>query len=66
MVPPSKCITSNMLNRNFYDNHTFFQSEYDSRMYVNMNGRVLELKQETKFQTYLGIIIFYIKVSEKV
>jgi len=44
-----------MLTRIFYDNHTFFQSEYDPNLYVNLNGKVLELKNETIFQTYLGI-----------
>jgi hypothetical protein len=53
IVPLSKYITPNMLIRSFYDNHTFYQSDYDSRMNVNLNGRVLEFKKD-QFQTFLG------------
>jgi hypothetical protein len=53
IVPLAKYITPNMLIRNFYDNHVFYQCDYDPKMYVNLNGRVLEFKNN-QFQTFLG------------
>jgi hypothetical protein len=53
IVPLSKYITPNMLTRSFYDNHTFYQCEYDHKMYINQNGKVLEFKNNS-FQTFLG------------
>jgi hypothetical protein len=42
-----------MLIRNFYDNHTFYQCEYDPNIFINLNGKVLEFKNK-QFVTYLG------------
>lgn len=53
IVPQAKYIAHNMLVRNFYDNHTFFISDYDEKMYINLNGRVLELKNN-QLNTILG------------
>lgn len=53
IVPLAKYITPNMLTRSFYDNHTFYQCEYDHKMYINLNGKVLEIKNNS-FQTFLG------------
>ena len=53
LVPPSKCITANMLTAQFYENHCFYQCEYDERTYLNLQGKVLELYNNT-FQTHLG------------
>ena len=55
MVPLPKCIPANMLIRNFYDNHTFYQCDYDENMHINLNGRVLEVKNN-QFQTYAARI----------
>jgi hypothetical protein len=53
MVPPSKYITTNMLTRSFYDNHIFFQCEYDDKMMINLNGKVIQ-SNNNQFQTFLG------------
>lgn len=53
IVPLAKFITPNMLTRSFYDNHTFYQCEYDENMYINLNGKVLELS-ENRFVSFLG------------
>ena len=53
MVPLSKFITPNMLIRPFYDNHTFYASEYDDKIHINLNGRALEYKNN-QFQSYIG------------
>jgi hypothetical protein len=53
MVPPSKYITTNMLIRTFYDNHCFFQCEYDDKMMINLNGKVIQ-SNNNQFQTFLG------------
>ena len=53
LVPPTKCISSNMLTTPFYENHVFYQSDYDDRTYINLQGKVLELNNNT-FQTHLG------------
>jgi hypothetical protein len=53
MIPPPKYITSNMLIRQFYDNHIFFQCDYDPKIMVNLNGKVIQ-SNENQFQTYLG------------
>lgn len=53
LVPPTKCISANMLTKQFYENHCFYQSEYDDRTYLNLQGKVLELNNNT-FQTHLG------------
>lgn len=53
MVPLAKYIAPNMLTRSFYDNHTFYQCDYDPKIYINLNGKVLELKNN-QFVTFLG------------
>src|SRR5215213_9970334 len=53
LVPPSKCVSSSMLTKQFYENHLFYQSEYDDKTYINLQGKVLELNNNT-FQTHLG------------
>ena len=53
MVPSAKFITPNMLNRTFYDNHTFYECEYDPKYQINLNGKVIEIKNN-QFNTYLG------------
>ncbi len=53
LVPPTKCITANMLTTQFYENHCFYQCEYDDRTYLNLLGKVIELNNNT-FQTHLG------------
>lgn len=53
MVPQAKYITPNMLNRPFFDNHVFFQCEYDEKILINLNGRVIQ-SNNNQFQTYLG------------
>ena len=60
LVPPSKCISQNMLTKQFYENHLFYQSDYDERTYINLNAKVLEFNNNT-FQTHLGFkkIMFF-------
>src|SRR5689334_5309839 len=53
-TPQPKYITPNMLTRNFYDNHTFYQCEYDEKMYINLNARVIEVNKNNQFRTFLG------------
>ena len=53
LVPPTKCILQNVLTTSFYENHLFYQSDYDERIYINLQGKVLELNNNT-FQTHLG------------
>ena len=53
MVPAAKFITPNMLTRTFYDNHTFYECEYDPKYQINLNGKVIEIKNN-QFNTYLG------------
>lgn len=53
IVPQSKFITPNMLERHFYDNHTFYQCEYDESIYISLSGRVLQLL-DNQFKTFLG------------
>jgi hypothetical protein len=53
MVPLAKYITPNMLIRTFYDNHIFFVCEYDDKMYINLNGRVIQLINNL-FESFLG------------
>lgn len=53
LVPPPKSIVQSYLNRNFYEGHLFFQSEYDEKTYIDLHGKVLELTNNT-FQTYMG------------
>lgn len=52
MVPPSKYITHNMLNRAFYDNHLFYHCEYDEKMMINLAGKVIQ-SNNNQFNTYL-------------
>jgi hypothetical protein len=53
MVPLAKFIAPNMLTRAFYDNHTFYECEYDPRYQINLNGKVIEIKNN-QFHTNLG------------
>ena len=53
LVPPSKCISQTMLTKQFYENHLFYQCDYDERTYINLNAKVLEFNNNT-FQTHLG------------
>lgn len=53
LVPPTKCIMQNVLTTSFYENHLFYQSDYDDRIYINLQGKVLELNNNI-FQTHLG------------
>jgi hypothetical protein len=53
MVPAAKFIAPNMLTRTFYDNHTFYECEYDPKYQINLNGKVIEIKNN-QFHTYLG------------
>lgn len=53
MVPPAKNIAPNMLIRTFFDNHTFFHCEYDEKMQISLNGRVLQFNNN-QFTTFLG------------
>ena len=53
-MPLAKFITYNMLTRNFYDNHIFYQCNYDEKIFINLNGRAIELSSANQFQTYLG------------
>lgn len=54
LVPIPKFIDENFLTRNFYNNHIFYQCDYDEKIYINLNGRALELSSTHQFQTYLG------------
>jgi hypothetical protein len=54
-IPPYKYISQDMLSKNFYENHIFYQSEYNPLLYISLNGRVIEQSQsEDFFQTYIG------------
>lgn len=53
MVPLAKFITPNMLLRPFYDNHTFYECEYDPNFFINLNGKVIEYKNN-QINTFLG------------
>lgn len=53
-MPIPKFISLNLLTRNFYDNHIFYQCEYDDKIYINLNGKAIELSTINQFQTYLG------------
>ncbi len=54
MVPIPKFISLNLLTRNFYDNHIFYQCEYEDKVYINLNGKAIELSSNNQFQTFLG------------
>jgi len=43
-----------LLTRNFYDNHIFYQCEYEDKVYINLNGKAIELSSNNQFQTFLG------------
>ena len=53
MIPPSKYITLNMLTRPFYDNHIFYNCEYEEKMLINLNGKVIQ-SNNNQVQTYLS------------
>jgi hypothetical protein len=53
MVPPAKYITHNMLNRQFYDNHIFYNCEYDEKLMINLSGKVIQ-STNNQFHTYLS------------
>ena len=53
MVPSAKFIAPNMLTRAFYDNHIFYECEYDPKYQINLNGKVIEIRNN-QFYTYLG------------
>jgi hypothetical protein len=50
----AKFISNNLLTRPFYDDHIFYQCEYDEKIYINLNGKAIELSSSNQFQTYLG------------
>jgi hypothetical protein len=41
----------NLLTRNFYDNHIFYQCECDEKIYINLNVEAIELSSKNQFQT---------------
>eukprot|EP00340_Litonotus_pictus_P001492 CAMPEP_0170527216 /NCGR_PEP_ID=MMETSP0209-20121228/12687_1 /TAXON_ID=665100 ORGANISM="Litonotus pictus, Strain P1" /NCGR_SAMPLE_ID=MMETSP0209 /ASSEMBLY_ACC=CAM_ASM_000301 /LENGTH=73 /DNA_ID=CAMNT_0010817597 /DNA_START=45 /DNA_END=262 /DNA_ORIENTATION=- len=43
-----------MQTKSFYENHTFFQCDYDPNLFVSVNGRVLILEGGSVFKTYIG------------
>jgi len=53
-VPLSKFISADLLTRNFFDNHIFYQCEYADKIYINLNGKAIEFSSTNQFQTYLG------------
>lgn len=53
LIPSHKYVTPNMQNRSFYENHTFYQSEYDFSLFVSLNGKVLQQEKNT-LKTFLG------------
>ena len=53
LIPSSKFVTAEMQNKQFYDNHTFYQCEYDPNLYISLLGKVLQ-KDNSSFQTFLG------------
>jgi hypothetical protein len=52
-APAPKYINSNMLNKAFYENHIFFQSDYEPNLFVSLSGKVLQYKKNL-FESYLG------------
>jgi predicted lactoylglutathione lyase len=50
----AKFISNDLLKRTFYENHIFYQCEYDEKIYINLNGKAIELSSSNQFQTYLG------------
>jgi hypothetical protein len=53
LIPSYKFVTPNMQNKFFYENHIFYQSDYDPSLFVSLNGRVLE-HVNNSFNTFLG------------
>lgn len=53
LVPSFKYVTQNMLNKSFFENHTFYQCEYDSSLFISLQGKVLKFENNA-FKTYLG------------
>ncbi len=54
-VPPSKYISQTMLIKAFYENHIFFQSDYESSLFVSLTGKVIQQNPtEEFFSTYIG------------
>lgn len=54
-VPNNKFYTKDLLDdRNFYYSHIFQRSKYDSSLYVNFVGRVLQQKDPKIFETFIG------------
>lgn len=54
LVPSAKYLSSNMLTRHFYDNHTFYQCEYDPTLMVSLCGKVMQIQNGCQFNTFLG------------
>lgn len=55
LAPSNKYISHTMLNKVFYENHIFFQSDYDPTLFVSLSGKVLQQNlSEIYFQSYIG------------
>ena len=55
LVPPAKYITQNMFILSFYENHIFFQCDYDPSLFISLSGKVIQQNpSEEYFQTYIG------------
>lgn len=53
LIPSYKFVTPNMQNKYFYESHIFYQCDYDTSLFVSLNGRVLE-HTANSFNTFLG------------
>ena len=53
LEPKKKLIVASALTKNFYYNHIFYKSPYDSSLFINLNGKVLKY-EHPKFTSYLG------------
>lgn len=51
LIPSAKYVSTQ--NKNFYESHTFYQSEYEPNYLISLQGKVLEHKDKA-FHTYLG------------
>jgi hypothetical protein len=54
LIPQKRFVSEPMFNLNFYNNHIYRQCPYDDSKYINLNGKVLELKNGSKFVSFLG------------
>ena len=52
-IPSSKYLIPSMLNKHFFENHTFYQCDYHPTLFISLHGRVLEHSQ-TLFKSYIG------------